>query len=91
MKIVKFIFALTFALSLLMFTSNCSKGSSPGAKAYNNCLEKIAEAGRKANPGKKMPEDMQKKFAEAACKIVKTACEKDPDGPVCQKLIEKFK
>lgn len=80
---------LVLVLALSVFISYCSK-TSPHAGAYGNCVKQIMEQSNEKNQGK-IPEDMNRQLAEAACKIVKTECEKDPDGPVCKSLQDKYK
>ncbi len=57
--------------------------------AYQRCIEQIMEDSQIKNKGK-IPPEVNRQLAEAACKLIKTECEKDPDGQICQTLIEKY-
>ncbi|MFH1619291.1 MAG: hypothetical protein ABIG11_05235 [bacterium] len=70
-------------------TSDSSEKSTSYSVAYQECLEQVMEEGHKKNKGK-MPSKMNRQFAEAACKIIKTECGKNPDGSVCHALLKKY-
>ena len=82
----------TAAMCMFLFVSvfaGCGDEARVYSKAYKPCIKEIMEEGERKNKGK-IPEKLNRQLAEAACKIIETQCEKDPDGPVCQALLEKY-
>ena len=75
-------------LSVLLIS--CSEQSPSYLEAYQSCIELTMEECREKNKGK-IPPELNKQLAEAACKIIKTECEKNFDGPVCQSLLDKYR
>jgi hypothetical protein len=84
---------LSMVLAVFVLGVGCkgqeSSSSDPASKAYETCVEQVMKEGDEKNPGK-LPPEVNRQLAEAACKIVKTECAKDPDGPVCQALLKKY-
>lgn len=86
---------LSFFIGLLM--TGCGEKPSTHSNeelpeylaAYQRCIEQIMEDSQIKNKGK-IPPEVNRQLAEAACKLIKTECEKDPDGQICQTLIEKY-
>lgn len=91
----KIITVLTILTSSLVFTG-CGESSSSSSKkkppspsnAYQTCVEQLTKEGAEKNPS--IPAKFNKQLAEAACKIIKTQCGKDPDGAVCLALVKKY-
>jgi len=91
--------ALSSLTVLILFLLMIGCGEEPSTRsnkelpayldAYQKCIEQIMEDSQIKNKGK-IPPEVNRQLAEAACKIIKTECEKDPDGPICQSLIEKY-
>lgn len=71
-------------------TSYSNEDSTFYVKAYQRCVEQTMDECDIKNKGK-IPPELNRQLAEAACKIIKTECEKDPEGPVCQSLVKEYR
>ncbi len=80
----------TVLIIIIFMLSACSSGDTDAEKAFANCMNKMSQDFEKANPGKSLPPDIMEKMGGAACKIIKTECNKDPEGAVCQSLLDKY-
>ena len=91
------VIALLAAL-LLMTAAGCNGSSSGDAilvtvrrtqAAYENCVEETMREGDRQNQGR-IPPELNRRLAEAACEVVRTECESNPEGPVCQAFLRRY-
>lgn len=85
----KAIIVIAILVALPAFIGCGGSSSSPSLDAYQTCVKQVMEEGEKKNKGK-IPPKLGKQLAEAACKIIKLECGKNPDGAVCKALTEKY-
>lgn len=93
---MKVYFAVLIAIVFML--SACSKndsskqanGDTVAEQAFANCMSEMSQDFKKANPAQKLPPNILEDMGAASCKIIKTQCNKDPEGAICQSLIDKY-
>jgi len=94
---------LFIALAVLPFLSGCG-GEPEWVAVYEDCKEQIAASTAEMNKAsadadnspevKAMMESMggmAMNLGMAACEMIRSSCEGDPDGTTCQSIIEQSK
>lgn len=91
MRNVKWI--LVLSVSVMLSLTGC--GSEPEwVSIYNECQDGVNEglAEMKQSPDTpKAMGDMMESMGLAACGMIKTTCEKDPEGTMCQAIVNSYK
>lgn len=74
----------------------------PGTRAYENCLVEMEKASKQATGADRAKTEAEKAFAKTAgamvqamgnnvCASIKTACESEPNGQICQSAITQYR
>ena len=91
--------ALLLVLSTAILLIGCKD---PGTRAYENCLVEMEKASQQATGADRAITEAEKAFAKTAgamvqvmgnnvCKSIKTACESDPNGQICEAAITQYR
>ena len=78
--------------SLFLVLSGC--GSEPEwVKIYDECKDKIEKsvAEMKQNQDNQAMSGMLESMGNSACEMIKNTCESDPDGAMCQSIVDGYK
>lgn len=87
MNCIKWIKVLT--VSAIIFLNGCSN-EPEWVSIYNECKEQMNANITQMKQSQDTPEamnDMMKSLAMTACEMIKTTCENDPEGAMCQSIV----
>ena len=77
---------------LFLFLSGC--GSEPEwVSIYEECKDKVGESVAEMNQNKdtQAMSGMLESMGNSACEMIKNTCENDPDGAMCQSIVDGYK